>query len=363
MRNASETLRQVIADGGFNTRWVFDLMCNNDRQLADVEVESPSLSWDGGRFVVPSGQVRVVWSDDHARSIIPRQIGDMFSPFGAEMQVDCLITAGTFQERVPQARLVVSEIPNATEARLLWEGRLIHPGEAFTVNLTGRLAKTQRDDFPFPTAPRSGSTWTEAQALTGMRVIRNVADGTVPSGTAYEGSREDALKAIFDAMDAWPNEDSSGALVARSKTWGAPVDELRNVVAAPPSLTSSYTYNRVVVVGKSPDGDPLYGVREVTDGFLRVRNSDGSQSPFGGATYRRADNLGVLNTQSKVDAYAADLLPRVARIRSVTRDVTEPFNPLREVGDVLSGQLGLVRVLKVSHERGVTRLVVEVPDA
>ncbi|MFL2001430.1 hypothetical protein [Microbacterium sp. A1-JK] len=292
--------------------------------------------------------------------MIPRQIGDWFSPFGSEMQIDCLIGGGVFTERIPQARFVIDAIPDAEEAKMLWEGRLIHPGESFTVSLKDRLAKVQRDEFPFPTAPRSTSVWAEAQSLTGLPVLKNATDRSVPA-IAYEGSKEAALKALFDTLDAWPNMDASGALTGRPKTWPAAVGAFRAVVAAPPSMTAEYTYNRVVVVGKSPAGDPLYGVKEITEGFLRVQNSDGSQSPFGGATYRYASDL--LTTQVAVDAYAAELLPRVARIRSVTRDISEPFNPLREVGDVLLFEGVPVRILKLSHQGGVTRSTVEVPDA
>jgi hypothetical protein len=369
MRTVNQRTARTIADGGFNTAWVFDLMYDGDRRLANVGIENgPSLAWDGGQFVTASGNARVVWSDDHATSLIPRQVGDWFSPFGAEMQVDCLIGGGVFTERIPMSRLVVTDVPNATEARMLWEGRLIHPGEAFTVTLKDRLAKIQRDDFPFPTAPQSTSAWGEIQSITGMPVIRNTPDATLPT-IAYEGSREDALKALFDVLDAWPHMESSGALTSRPKTWSVPVGELVNVTAAPPSMTSEYTYNRVVVVGKSPDGDPLYGVRSVNDGFLRAQNPDGTQSPFGGSTYRYSDNLGVLDTQAKVDAYANELLPRVARIRSVTREVSEMFNPLREVGDVLTFRDGRrygpapVRVQRVSHAGAITNLTVEVPDA
>lgn len=369
MRPASERTAQTIADGGFNVQHVFDLMYDGNRRLANVEIErGAQLTWDGTRFIAGAGTARVVWSDDHARSIIPREVGDWFSPFGAEMQVDCLIGGGVFTERVPLGRFLITEVPDVVEARMLWEGRLIHPGEAFTVALKDPLARVQRDDFPFPTAPATASTWGEIQAITGMPLIRNVADAAVPTIT-YEGSREDALKALFDRLDAWPHVDPSGALTARVKTWPDPVGVLRNVVAAPPSLTSEYTYNRVVVVGKSPDGDPLYGVREVTSGFLRVRNEDGSQSPYGGATYRYTEAASMLDTQAKVDAYADDLLPRVARIRTVTREVTESFNPLREVGDVLTfadtARFGSapVRVQKVTPRGGVTVLTVEVPDA
>jgi hypothetical protein len=367
VRQVSDRTAQALADGGYDVQWVFDLMYDGDRRLANVEVErAPALTWDGTRFVVGTGTSRVVWTDDHARSLIPREIGDWFSPFGAEMQVDCLIGGGVFTERVPTGRFVITDVPDAVEARMLWEGRLIHPGEAFTVELKDPLVRVQRDDFAFPTAPATASTWNEVQAITGLPVIRNVPDAAVPTVT-YEGSREEAVKTLFDRIDAWPHMDSTGALTARPKSWPNPVGVLRNVVAAPSSMTSTYTYNRVVVVGKSPTGDALYGVREVTSGFLRVRNENGSQSPYGGATYRYASDM--LTTQEQVDAYAAELLPRVARIRSVTRQVTVAFNPLIEVGDVQTfadaARFGgdPVRVQRVIPGDGVTSLTVEVPDA
>lgn len=367
MRPATARTIETIKAGGFDKTWVFDLMYDGERRLANVPVaKDPDMTWDGSSFVAGSGKATVVWSDSHARSLIPRQIGDWFSPFGADLQVDCLIGGGVFTERIQMGRFMITGVPDASEANMLWEGRLIHPGESFTVEMKDPLTRVLRDEFPFPTAPKSSSAWTEIGNLTGMPVIRNLPDTTVPA-LSYEGSREDPLKAIFDRMDAWPHVDPSGALTARPKAWPDVVDTFDAVVAAPPSMTSTYTYNRVVVVGKSPDGEPLYGVREVTDGYLRVRNANGAHSPFGGATYRYASDW--LTTQTQVDEYATQLLPRVARIRSVTREITERFNPLREVGDVVRfndtrryGD-GLMRVQKVSHPGGETRTVVEVPDA
>lgn len=347
---------------------MFDLIYDNARRLANVPIQrEPALDWDASRFVTGSGSARVVWTDDHAHTLVPREIGDWFSPFGAEMQVDCIIGAGVFAERIPTGRFVITEVPDATESRMLWEGRLIHPGEAFTVTLKDRLAKVQRDDFGMPAAPRTASVWDEIQDLTGMPVVRNLPDAAI-GAIAYEGPKEDALKALYDRIDAWAHPDATGALTARPKAWPEPVDTIRNVVSAPTSMTSQFTYNRVVVKGRSAEGRPLYGVREITEGFLRVRNSNGSQSPYGGATYTYPDTLGVLDTQTKVDEYAASLLPRVSRIRSVTREVTEPFNPLREIGDVLVFEdrraygTAPVRVQTLRHRGAHTVMTVEVPD-
>ena len=360
MRAVSDQTRALIRDGGFDRVWVADLMYDGDRRLQNLGIAAPSLSWDGSAFVTGSGSARIVWNDDHGRSMVPKQIGDWFSPFGAELQVDVLIGAGVFAERVSMGRFVIEDVPDTVESRLLFQGILVHPGESFTVNLRDRLVKVAREDFPFPTAPASTSAWQEAQAITGLPIVRNVDDAAVPASVAYEGKKEAALKSIFDLMEAWPHLDPSGVLTARPKAWPAPVDAIRGRVSAPFSMSSAETYSRVVVEGKSPSGDPIYAVAEIIDGFLRVRNPDGSASPFGAPTYRYQSDF--LDTYEKCVEYARRLLQRVSQIRGVTRTVVEPFNPLREVGDVLTFDGGIVRVLHITHDAAETTLVVEVPD-
>jgi hypothetical protein len=367
MRTVSETTRELIesaADpqgGGFQRTWVADLMYDGDRRLQNLLIEAPRLEWDASRFVVASGSCRIVWADDQGSSMIPRQIGDWFSPFGAELQIDCLIGAGEFVERVPMGRVVIEEVPDAVEASLLFQGVLVHPGESFTVNLRDRLVKTARDQFPFPKSPGSTSAWQEAQSITGLPVVKNVDDATVPGSVTYEGSKEDALKQIFDTMGAWPHVDPAGRLTARPKAYTASLGDIAGVVSAPVSLDSAQTYNSVVVEGKNPDGDPIYATADITEGFLRVRNVDGAASPFGQKTYRYSSDF--LTTAEQVANYAQTLLTRVSRVRGVTREITEPFNPLREVGDVLTFRGSMVRVQRVSHDAATTRLTIEVPDA
>lgn len=359
-RLASSTARELIRDGGFDVEWVADLMYDGERRLAGVPVEGVRPSWSGSRFVTGEASLRVVWSDDHARSMIPKQIGDWFSPFGAELQLDCIIRAGRFAERIPQGRFVITGVPDAVERGMLFEGRRISAGESFTVDVKDVLVKVQRDEFAVPTAPRSSSAWGELQAITGMPIVRNMPDAVVPGSVAYADDKGPVVSQLFDLLGAWPHADSAGALTGRPKVWPAPVGAVRGVVSAPRSMDSERTYNRVVVSGKSPSGEPVQAVAEVTDGFLRVRNDDGSVSPFGVSTYRYHSDLFTTFTQCY--EYAADMLRRVSRLRSVTRRVEEPFNPLREVGDVLEFEGGLVRVVEVVPDWPVTRLVVEVPD-
>jgi len=360
MRAVSASTRELIRDGGFDATWVADLMYDGERRLTNVPIGNPRLSWDAGQFVAGSGTVDIVWSDDHARSMIPKQVGDWFAPFGAELQVDCIVGAGVFAERVPAGRFVIAKAPGAEDASMPFQGRRITAGEVFPLQLKDPLVRVVRDEFPFPTRAASSSVWGEIQAITGFPVVRNMPDALVPAGLTYEGGKSDVLSKLFDALGAWPVVDASGVLMARPKAWPDPVDSAEGVVSAPLSLDADKTFNRVVVEGKAGSGDPIYGLAEVTEGPLRVRNADGSMSPFGVATFRYSSDL--LTTRLQCERYARDLLPRVSRVRGVSRTVTERLNPLRELGDVLVLDGGRVRVQSVEHDGAFTRMVVEVPD-
>lgn len=361
MRSVSSTVRQLVADGVPQVTWVADLMYNQDRRIPGLLIERPDLSWDAGQFVAGSGRVQVVWADDYGRSMIPQRLGDVFSPFGAELQIDVILGAGVFSERVPVGRFVIDAVTDALGRRLPFDGRMVTVGETFGLNLKDPLLRVSRDGFPFPTAASSSSVWQEIQAVSGMPVIRNVPDQTLPAGTVHDGDASDVVSHLFDLLGAWPQVDASGLLTARPKAWPGPVDEIRAVVSAPVSMDSSKTYNRVVVEGKAPDNSPLYGYAEVTDGFLRVANADDSPSPFGRALYRQSS--GFLDTQAAVDAAARSLRDRVSQLRGVTRPIEELFNPLVELGDVRTFEGGVVRVAAIRHAGGVTTTTVEVPDA
>lgn len=238
-----------------------------------------------------------------------------------------------------------------------------------SLDLSDYFLRIARDSFPFPSSPQSTSMWDEAQRLTGLPVFQSIPDRVLPTNITYEEDRLDALEKVFGPSNAWPTLTPDGALTARSKDWPDPVDRLELVIESPLVMRSENVYNRVVVEGKNPDpnGVPLIAVAEIRDGFLRTQNPDGSRSPFGGNTYTYSSDF--LVTQPQCQAYADELLPKVSRIRSVTRRVTEQFNPLREIGDVIvlvdpfrQGEESLVRVRSVQHDGAQTVCEVEVSE-
>lgn len=371
MREVSDKLREVLASGVFSIAWVADLYYDGDPKAQNLALLGPSFSWDMSAQIQGTGSVTILWDDMFGQSVVPREIGDLFSPFGAELQVDVIVSAGAFSERVPMGRFVLDSVPAAVEYAINnpHGGLPVVVESTVTLDLADYFLRIARDSFPFPSSPKSTSMWDEAQRLTGLAVVRSIDDRTLPTNITYDEDRLEALGKVFGPSNAWPTLTPDGALTARPKEWPAPVDRLKTVLDAPLAMRSENVYNRVVVEGKNPDpdGPALRAVAEVTDGFLRTQNADGARSPFGGNTYTYSSEF--LVTQAQCQAYAAELLPRVSRIRSVTRRVTEPFNPLREVGDVLilvdptrMGDESLVRVRSIDHSESTTTLEVEVSE-
>lgn len=369
MREISQSLRDVLDDGVYDVVWVADLIYDGQPRAQNLLLSEPQFSWDAGAQIQGRGSCTVLWDDIFAQSIVPREIGDLFSPFGAELQADVIISAGTFQERVSMGRFVLDAVPSAVEYAIAHP----HGGEPVIVESTVALdladsfLRIARDSFAFPTSPKSTSMWDEAQRLTGLPVFRSIPDRLLPTAITYDEDRLEALEKVLGPSNAWPALTPAGALTAMPKDWPDPVDVIDWVIDAPLEMRSENVYNRVVVEGKNPDpaGPVLRAVAEVSDGFLRTANADGSRSPFGGNTFEYQSDF--LTTQAMCQQTADERLAQVSRIRSVTRRIVEPFNPLREIGDVLvlvdptrQGEESLVRIRTVAHQGADTVIEVEV---
>src|SRR5690606_20655298 len=192
------------------------------------------------------------WDDVFGQSVVPREIGDLFSPFGAELQVDVIVSAGGFTERVPQGRFVLDAVPESVEFAIAnaHGGLPVIAESRVALDLSDYFLRIARDSFPFPTSPQSTSMWDEAQRLTGLAVVRSVDDRVLPTNITYDEDRLEALGKVFGPSNAWPALTPDGALTARSKDWPAPVDRIETVLDSPLVMRSENVYNRVVVEGK-----------------------------------------------------------------------------------------------------------------
>lgn len=369
-REGSSVLRGVLT-GTFDHFYQADIYYGGERRLTNVPVSNVQFEEDGNAQIQQSGSFTVVWTDAFGKSISPYEIADVLAPFGAEVYLYSMIWSGPFQERVELGQFTITGVPSAMDEDMLFRGEWITVGSTVEIEFKERLAKVQDDRFDVPSAATNlTSVWNELGRLTGLQLLRTVPDAAIPRTVVYEEDRLDAVYNLVDVLDAVPHMTADGVLAARPNVWPAPVDTLRrgrggSIVRVGRAMSPADVYNRVAFRGKSGDQEVILAAAEIRSGPLRVRNADGSPSPFGRKTFFVSTDY--VTTRAEAQAYVDRELPRVSRLRSIVIPVTETFNPLRERGDVVNLERVkadlLGRVISISRgERGTQALKVEVAD-
>lgn len=343
MRSGSASLKQVLT-GDFNWRWVADVISNGTRVMQDLPLTGVTFDEDGTSLVQGSGACTVVYQGKFAESIAPVAVGDLLSPFGTTLAVSILVTSGdVFTERVPMGVYLIAETPKIETFPFAFNGALLSKGDRVQLSLKDSFYGVQRDRFAVPgQAPSRESVWREYQRLTDLPITRTITDAAIGPAVAYQ---EDKLQACYDlaaVLDATACMLPDGSASMRPNAWPAPVAVLSSgdvdphgtLVDVGRAMSNEDVYNQVIVRTNANDGTAVLGSAEITDGPLRTRNVDGSRSPYRRVPYFYSSDY--ITTQAQGQAYARQLLPRVSRLRSISVELVEKANPLREVGDVLT---------------------------
>lgn len=339
MRTGSPSLSGVLTRG-FDHHWVADIYYAGTRRLKDVPLRDVSFKEDGNAKIQQSGSFTITWTDAFGRSISPREISDVLAPFGAEVYLYSMVTSGFFTERIAMGQFIITNVPSAIDEDMLFDGRRITVGSTVEIEFKERLAKVQNDRFDVPTAATNlASVWNEVGRVTELQLTRSLADKPIPRAVVYEEDRLEAVYNLVNVLDGVPHMLSDGSLSARPNTWPAVMDKLKRgdggtIVSVGRAMSPEQVYNRVAFRGKAGDQTVILAVAELTDGPLRVRNLDGTPSPFGRKTFFVSSDY--ITNYGEAKAYVDRELPRVSKLRSLTIPVTETFNPLRERGDVVT---------------------------
>lgn len=343
MRGGSTALKGAL-QGAVDFYYIADVYYDNVRVLQNLPITTPQFTDTASSLIQSSGSFTVTYQGDFANTVAPRQVGDALSPFGSIVEISAMVTCGPgVQERVRLGRYEIADTPSIVTQPWLFNTALLTKGDVIQVTLQDLFAGTQRDEFDVPGSPASlASGYAEIQRLTGFPLTRTVPDGTIPASVAYQ---QDRLQAVYDianqALDAVPYITPDGTVSMRPNVWPAVVDTLKggdggSLVSVDRAMSNGSVYNKVVVRSYTGGGGAVLASAEITDGRLRTQNADGSRSPYGRAPYFYSSQY-VTNT-AQGQAYANTWLPRVSKLRSVQVVLTELFNPLRELGDVLNVQ-------------------------
>lgn len=337
MRFGSTELRDVLT-ASYDPEWVADLHYDGARRLVNLRIRDVQMKEDGDAEVQQSGSCEVVWSDEFATSLSPAEITDPLAPYGAQLHIYSVISAGPFSHRVEYGWYEITDVPSARDEQMQFRGSLVTLGSWVQLELKELLHGIGQETFDVPTAPSQlVSVWAEIGRLSGLPLSRTVPDAPIPRTIMFPEKKLGAIQSLMDiVLDAAPHMTADGALSARPNVWGAPVDTLTrkgSIVHVGAMMSSEDIYTRVVVRATGSDQNGILAVAEMTDGPLRVRNSDGSAPPFRPRTLYLKDEL--ITSKNAAQAWANSTLAQVSTPRAQVLPIKEKFNPLRERGDVV----------------------------
>lgn len=370
MRSATPALIDALK-GSFDTRFVADVFADGSRVLKDIPITNVRLTDSASSLVQGTGSCTVIYSDDFGAEISPSNIDDIFAPFGTQVVVSALIFVGAgFAERITLGTYLISETPSIIATRFLFKGGILSKGDQIDLSLKDLFSGVQKDRFAVPgTPPSLLSVWTEVQRLTGLPLTRIIADSAISASVAYQ---EDKLQAVYDlatVLDATACMLSDGTVGMRPNVWPAPVDTVTwgdagTLIGISRGMANDNVYNQVIVRSyNSGTGAAVLASSEITSGPLRTQNTDGSQSPYRRVPYFYSSQF--ITTAAQAQAYCDTWLPRVSKLRSVSVRISETFNPLREIGDVLTivrlGETFVGRITDLSRDAsGIQQMTVSV---
>jgi hypothetical protein len=338
VRPGSSTLDGVLTSD-FDHEYEVGLYYGGERRLPNVPVTGVSFKEDADASIQQSGTLTVVWTDDFATSISPREIADVLAPFGAELYLYSVVRAGRFVERVPIGQFTITDVPSARDEDMRFRGEWITVGSTVELEFKERLAAVENDRFDVPTAVKNlTSVWDEVGRVTRLQILRTLPDTAIARSVVYGDSRLDAPYDLLELLDGVPHMTADGALSGRPKAWPAASAVLKrgeggSLVSVGRSMSPEKVYNRVAFRGKTNDMEVILASAEITSGPLRTANPDGTPSPFGRKTYFLSSDF--VTTKAAAQEYVDRELPRVSSLRSVVVPFVETFNPRRERGDVV----------------------------
>lgn len=333
MISTSSELADVIAAGGAQARYVCDVIVDGMRKLRDAPLDSFTLSQDATARIVSQGSATFTYSDEIGQSIVPEDLTSWLTPFATYINVSLVYDVGLFEERIVIGRFKLTGVTNPSETKVRVAGRIITIGSSVNLNFADAFEVTDREAFPAPTSPTNTSAWAELAAITGLPVVKNVADVVIPTTFTYSSNRLDGGIALANVLGGIPYLTPANQIQIMPNTWPAKSDPLTVgsegtiVGVAPADLTDQGIYNQVVGIGTDANQNPIYVTAQLTTGPLRYGG------PFGRIPYIVQLPASIVDVPT-AQAYVNALLPLFSTVPAAPFVISCLLDPRREIGDV-----------------------------
>jgi hypothetical protein len=332
---ASKRLGEAVAEGGFSSMYVADLIVDGQVKLKDVPIPGELVS-DGGAKILTQGTVLFSYSDEIGQSVIPEDITSWLAPFASFLDISYKVTLeNVFTEKVLRGRLKIVGVSDPQDRRIRFQDRILTVGSTVRLKLADLFYVTDRERFVTPGGPQPGATaWGEIGLLTGLPLDkRDVADKAITRAVTYEENRLDALGDLASILDGTPYITPAGAVAIALSAWGEPVVSLGMggtgtiVRADPDDLSDAGVYNQVVVRSWDDQQATVLATAQVESGPLRYGGPMGRIPIFASSQH--------VTNEAQAHAYANDLLPQVSTLPAVTYTIQCAADPRLEVFDVI----------------------------
>lgn len=340
MRPAQAGLADILKGGSFQSELTADVYLGTERLLENVPLEDWSLRGDIEAAIKTSASATVVYTDDFAQSVTPRELTDALAPFGQELRLYNTISVGnSFSDRIPMGVYRLEEVPSATDAQIRFRDRVLTVGSRVELTLLDRFLGVQRARFRSLEQPVSLlSAWAEIARVSRLPITRTVADVAIPTAFTYSRSRLDTVQLLASLLGGRATMLSDGTLgvipdAPPAASARLAIGEEGVVLEVDYSLSSEDVYN--VVVGEFEDafGNPIHVEAEVTTGPLAT------SGPYGEYVAEfPSDRSALIKTAVAARAAVEAYLAEVSVTDRYELPVQAIIDPRLELGDVVEVQ-------------------------
>lgn len=367
MRDASDDLREILAGGSFDTRLIVDVFYGPDRTIANLGCDSFDLRWSRESDIKAAGTLQIAHVTDDGQPLVPSKVDDPLAPYGQEVNLLLEVTAGDFKETIPLGYYRIASIPSGTDGYIDFKDGEVSAGTVARIEIEGRLSRLKRWGFRSEENPIYTSAYDELARISGMGIVRTLADVTIPTTLVYEavrGGRLKAVRTIANLLGGTEYVTPDGSLSVWPNAPGPAVAELLlgengTVTGLDRGMDSEELYNAVVGDFETADRQPIH-VEVEAPGLLNPAGNYGENTLY-------VTNPSI-TTPLAAQTYVEGVLAQVSSPKVQRITVQCVINPLLEDGDVVtvthpeltSGKKITGQI--VSHSFGASRLMTVVLD-
>lgn len=335
-RQHTPQLAQVITEGSFQLEMVGDVYLGAQRLIEGVPLDDWTLTGDYDAAVKTGAKCTIAYQGDFAESYTPREAGDALAPYGQEIHLFAVVTAGGFTERVRAGVYRIDDVPNSRDEVMRVGDRKLTIGSIVSLDLIDRSDAVNTLSRSLEQPASLSSVWAEIVRVSRLQVTRTVADVAIPNSVVYARNRLETVQQLAGLLQGRAVMRSDGTLGVVPDVIGTPAITLSTgepagtIIGDEYSLSTRQLANVVIGDFEDDDGRAIHSEAAITSGPLSVLG------PFGERVVEYPqDQKQFIRTQATADRATRNHLAKVSTRGPREIPVTLVPDIRLEIGDAV----------------------------